>query len=140
TSFASVTDGLSNTVFVGEKHVQRGQIGNVKGDRTIWNGDSIDVFARVAGPGKGIVADLNTATNQRFGSYHPGVCQFLLGDGSVRGLKVTTRGSFLALLVGGAGGGVRPVTEPPGGGPAGPPLPPAPPAGPPPGSAGCGPA
>src|SRR5262249_11358033 len=76
TTFASVTDGLSNTVFIGEKHIQLGLIGQVKGDRTIWNGDSIDVFARAGGPGKGIVADLRTATNQRFGSYHPGVCQF----------------------------------------------------------------
>ena len=109
TSFASVTDGLSNTLFVGEKHIQLGQIGNVKGDRTIWNGDSIDVFARVAGPGKGIVADLNTATNQRFGSYHPGVCQFLLGDGSVRGLKVTTPESVLSLLIQRADGQVASV-------------------------------
>jgi len=109
TSFASVTDGLSNTLFVGEKHIQRGQIGNVKGDRTIWNGDSIDVFARVGGPGKGIVADLNTATNQRFGSYHPGVCQFLLGDGSVRGLKVTTPESVLSLLIQRADGQVASV-------------------------------
>jgi prepilin-type N-terminal cleavage/methylation domain-containing protein len=109
TSFASVTDGLSNTLFVGEKHIQRGQMGNVKGDRTIWNGDSIDVFARVGGPGKGIVADLNTATNQRFGSYHPGVCQFLLGDGSVRGLKVTTPESVLSLLIQRADGQVASV-------------------------------
>jgi prepilin-type N-terminal cleavage/methylation domain-containing protein len=99
TNFASVTDGLSNTVFIGEKHIQRGKIAQVKGDRTIWNGDSIDVFARVAGPGKGIVADLNTATNQRFGSYHPGVCQFLLGDGSVRGLKTSTPETVLSLLI-----------------------------------------
>src|SRR5262245_25542539 len=46
TNFASVTDGLSNTLFIGEKHIQRGLIAQVKGDRTIWNGDSIDVFAR----------------------------------------------------------------------------------------------
>jgi prepilin-type N-terminal cleavage/methylation domain-containing protein len=109
TSFAAVTDGLSNTVFIGEKHIQLGKIGQVKGDRTIWNGDSIDVFARVAGPGKGIVADLNTATNQRFGSYHPGVCQFLLGDGSVRALKVSTPKSVLSLLVQRADGQVASV-------------------------------
>src|SRR5262245_17177629 len=36
TRFASVTDGLSNTVFIGEKHIQLGKIGQVKGDRTIW--------------------------------------------------------------------------------------------------------
>jgi len=89
TTFASVTDGLSNTLFIGEKHIQRGLIGQVKGDRTIWNGDSIDVFARVAGPGKGLVGNLDTATNQRFGSYHPGICQFVFCDGSVRPIRVT---------------------------------------------------
>src|SRR5262249_50865384 len=76
TRFASVTDGLSNTVFIGEKHIQLGLIGQVKGDRTMWNGDSADIFSRVGGPGKGLVGDLTTATNQRFGSYHTGVCQF----------------------------------------------------------------
>jgi prepilin-type processing-associated H-X9-DG protein len=109
TRFASVTDGLSNTLFVGEKHIQLGQIGNVKGDRTIWNGDSIDVFSRAAGPGKGIVGDLNTATNQRFGSYHPGVCQFAFGDGSVRPLKATTPEATLSLLVQRADG--QPITN-----------------------------
>ena len=99
TTFASVTDGLSNTLFIGEKHIQRGLIGQVKGDRTIWNGDSIDVFARVAGPGKGLVGNLDTATNQRFGSYHPGICQFVFGDGSVRALKVTLAETVLSLLV-----------------------------------------
>jgi prepilin-type N-terminal cleavage/methylation domain-containing protein len=99
TTFASVTDGLSNTVFIGEKHIQLGLIGQVKGDRTIWNGDSIDVFARCGGPGKGIVADLRTATNQRFGSYHPGVCQFVFGDGAVRPVKVTVPETVLSLLI-----------------------------------------
>jgi prepilin-type N-terminal cleavage/methylation domain-containing protein/prepilin-type processing-associated H-X9-DG protein len=108
TKFASVSDGLSNTVFVGEKHIQLGKLAQVNGDRTVWNGDSIDVLARIAGPGKGIVADLNTATNQRFGSYHPGVCQFAFGDGSVRGLKVTTPEATLSLLIQRADGKVIP--------------------------------
>jgi prepilin-type N-terminal cleavage/methylation domain-containing protein len=99
TKFASVTDGLSNTVVIGEKHIRLGQLGNVNGDRTIWNGDSIDVFARIAGPGKGIVADLTTNTNQRFGSYHTGVCQFVFGDGSVRALSATTPEATMSLLI-----------------------------------------
>ena len=97
--FADVRDGTSNTVFIGEKHIQLGMIAQVNGDRTIWNGDSIDVFARVAGPGKGIVADLTTATNQRFGSYHTAVCQFLFGDGGARALRVSTPETTMSLLV-----------------------------------------
>lgn len=89
TTFASVADGLSNTVFIGEKHIQLNKFGLVKGDRTIWNGDSIDIFARVMGPTFGIIGDLTMSTNQRFGSYHPGVCQFVFGDGAVRALSVT---------------------------------------------------
>jgi prepilin-type N-terminal cleavage/methylation domain-containing protein len=99
TSFASVTDGLSNTVFIGEKHVRLNMSGLVNGDRTLWNGDSADVFSRVAGPGQGLVGDPNASTNQRFGSYHPAVCQFVFGDGSVRALGVTTPEDTLSNLV-----------------------------------------
>src|SRR5262249_47028703 len=73
TRFQSITDGLSNTFFIGEKHVQQGLFGNTNGDRTLWNGDTADVFSRAAGPGLPIVSNLNQATNQRFGSYHPGI-------------------------------------------------------------------
>jgi uncharacterized protein DUF1559 len=99
TNLMSVTDGTSNTLFIGEKHIQLGKIAQVKGDRTIWNGDSIDVFSRAGGPGLGIVGNLNTATNQRFGSYHPGVCQFVFGDGSVKALSVTIPEATLSLLI-----------------------------------------
>ncbi len=96
---AHVTDGLSNTIFIGEKHIRFGFIANIAGDRTLWNGDSVDVFSRAAGPGLGIVAKLDTATNQRFGSYHPGFCNFLFGDGTVRSLPVDTPEALLSLLV-----------------------------------------
>jgi hypothetical protein len=32
----------------------------------------------------------STAIRSGFGSYHPGICQFLFGDGAVRGVSVTT--------------------------------------------------
>src|SRR5262245_7666149 len=111
TRFGSVSDGLSNTVFIGEKHIQLGKIGAVKGDRTIWNGDSIDVISRAGGPGLGLVGDLNTATNQRFGSYHPGLCQFVYGDGSVHALRVTVPEATLSLLVARDDGQVIPPYE-----------------------------
>jgi prepilin-type N-terminal cleavage/methylation domain-containing protein len=99
TRFASVTDGLSNTIFVGEKHVQRGYFGEVNGDRTIWNGDSVDVFSRAGGHGLGVVGNWNSSTNQRFGSYHPGVCNFLFGDGTTRTLAVSLPETTLGLLI-----------------------------------------
>src|SRR5262249_4707993 len=111
TRFADVTDGLSNTVFIGEKHIQLGQLRRVKGDRTIWNGDSADVFSRIGGPGKGLVGNLNTATNQRFGSWHPGVCQFVFGDGGVRALPVTIPEATISLLIQRSDGQVIPSWE-----------------------------
>jgi prepilin-type N-terminal cleavage/methylation domain-containing protein len=99
TKIATITDGLSNTIFLGEKHIQLGKFGNANGDKTIWNGDSVDVFSRVGGPGLGIVSNLNSTTNQRFGSYHPQVCNFLFGDAAVRSLSVTLPESTLALLI-----------------------------------------
>jgi prepilin-type N-terminal cleavage/methylation domain-containing protein len=99
TTFASVADGLSNTLFIGEKHVQLNQFGTTKGDRTIWNGDTANVFSRIAGPGKPLISDLNATTNERFGSYHQGLCQFVFGDGSVRALSVTLPDATLSLLI-----------------------------------------
>jgi len=99
TTFASVSDGLSNTLFIGEKHIRGSLFGQVKGDRTIWNGDTANVFSRVAGPGNPIIADINTSTDARFGSYHTAVCQFVFGDGSVKPLSVTTPEATLSLLV-----------------------------------------
>lgn len=97
--FAQITDGVSNTIFIGEKHIQFGLFGQVNGDRTIWNGDSVDVFSRAAGPGLGIVSNLKMNTNQRFGSYHPGICNFLFGDGAVHSLSVATPEAILSRLV-----------------------------------------
>jgi prepilin-type N-terminal cleavage/methylation domain-containing protein len=99
TKFAMVTDGLSMTVFLGEKHIQGDKFGQVNGDRTIWNGDSIDVYTRAMGPGLAIVSNPLTGTNQRFGSLHPDICQFGFGDGSVRALRVDVPEAILSLLV-----------------------------------------
>ena len=38
-----------------------------------------------------------TDTTPGFGGYHPGVCQFLLGDGSVRSVSSRTDPAVLAL-------------------------------------------
>lgn len=43
--------------------------------------------------------------NVGFGSWHPGVCNFLIGDGTVRGLAVTTKPIILVRLTDVADGG-----------------------------------
>jgi hypothetical protein len=37
-----------------------------------------------------IGTDTSTGGRYGFGSWHPGICQFLIGDGSVRGIPLTT--------------------------------------------------
>lgn len=117
-SFVDVVDGLSNTFFIGEKHVLQGHLGQGdngdgsglpgRGDGSAYNGNWWRNFARVGGPPVAVgpagvqplafpiakspidkvpQAGTDEAANnfpRVFGSYHPGICQFLLGDGSVR--------------------------------------------------------
>ena len=45
-----------------------------------------------------LLAQNITQTGTRFGSFHPGICQFLFGDSSVRPLRTTTAGSILERL------------------------------------------
>jgi len=83
--FANVSDGISNVVFIGEKHVRKSQLNF---DGSIWNGDHGASFKKL-GIGAPIARDMNATVGQ-FGSYHPGVCQFVFGDGAVRALSVST--------------------------------------------------
>jgi prepilin-type N-terminal cleavage/methylation domain-containing protein len=106
TRFETITDGLANTLFVGEKHVQLGKFGMnagadqlpTDGDSSIYNGDDAWVSIRSAGVNYLLAKSPNEPFNFQFGSYHPGICQFVMGDGSVRGLSVSVNGNTLRLL------------------------------------------
>ena len=96
-TFADVTDGLSNTLMVGEKYVHPQHWGeSAWGDSSCYNDDNAKVAFRLAGPGFSIVrarVDLvisHEVAWYSFGSYHTGgLCQFVLGDGSVRTIEPT---------------------------------------------------
>ena len=105
TTFASITDGTSNTFFVGEKHVEPTMFGQGLEDSSVYNGDNTFPFSRVAGQHDASslpLAPFPTYNEQaprfKFGSYHPGVCQFMMGDGSVRAIPVSINIDTLTRL------------------------------------------
>jgi prepilin-type processing-associated H-X9-DG protein len=107
TNFGSITDGLSNTFFLGEKHVRPGEFGvsncNVGNDRradsSVYNGDSFCVAKRIAGVNFPLALSPTSSNNFQFGSWHAGGgVNFVFGDGSVRTLNVSTSGSILSRL------------------------------------------
>jgi hypothetical protein len=102
TRFGNIVDGVSNTIFFGEKHVRLGRFGNSTsnndGDASIYNGDIFPNALRAAGSSRLIAIAPTSSFNNQFGSYHPGICQFAMGDGSVRQLPISTPGTVLDLL------------------------------------------
>jgi len=101
-------DGTSNIIVFGEKHIPSGRM-NVC--RFEWwnqgecsaltsNGTGSSGMARQIHPGLRLTRGPNDYTDDHddhspirgygFGSYHPGICQFLMGDGSTRAISVTT--------------------------------------------------
>jgi len=101
----SVTDGISKTFLVGEKHVPSVGLGRYTRvvpydgtdvprkvyfcDNSAYNGDFLDTICRFAGIGHDLARSAEeTTTNSHliFGSTHPGLVQFVFVDGSVHSL------------------------------------------------------
>jgi prepilin-type N-terminal cleavage/methylation domain-containing protein len=129
--FGSVTDGLSNQLFIGEKHIPMGRVGKCDSTTTgvnqpnsgdcsilmtgLWkspsSGRNISSFDDANGvppncPLQHTIAragdfqedEYNPIRSYGFGSYHTGVCPFLLGDGSIQMFSVTTAFDILEAL------------------------------------------
>lgn len=93
-----ITDGVSNTFLIGEKHVQQTRLGDFgAGDGCAYNGDKGTAF-RGAGPSLTLARNPSDTFSNRFGSYHPGICQFVFCDGSVRAVTVSISGTTLGNL------------------------------------------
>jgi len=79
-----ITDGLGNTIFLGEKHIS---VKELDFEGSTYNGDNGQPFKK-AGVGNPIIrSPTQTGNFSRFGSWHPGICQFVFGDGSVRAIR-----------------------------------------------------
>ncbi len=107
-----VTDGMSKTIFLGEKHVPlrvdiSGEFVEATGlleahDTAILNGDNLERIARWGGPGYPLAfGPLDSPPDQQnfvFGSNHPRVVQFAMGDGSVIPLSISLDTNVLGTL------------------------------------------
>ena len=116
----TVTDGLSNTIFVGERHVLPAKTTQEPLGRGPFWADSFNLYSLgaalppgTAGASWTLSADYFTCSNNTqvnyckygWGSVHTGgVINFLFGDGSVRGINPTIdQATFAALATIGGG-------------------------------------
>ena len=87
-----ITDGMSKTFFAGEKHIP---LVNVNKQGSMYNGDHQPNCARVVGRVAPLANSVNdttrcqTGTCDTFGSWHPGICQFVFGDGHVAAIPTS---------------------------------------------------
>jgi prepilin-type processing-associated H-X9-DG protein len=87
-----VTDGLSNTICIGEKHKPQNPVNPnpdmlhyEQGDNAFLAGDSPKTI--FAGTSAGIAQGSDDPSNVKFGSEHNGITHFMFLDGHVKGLK-----------------------------------------------------
>lgn len=95
-----VVDGTSRTILAGEAHVSRNRLGAQPDDGPIFSGQRFNFSTRIAGPGARLGRGPNDQTtgNQSFGSWHPGICQFVFADGSVRSVENSVSSQVLETL------------------------------------------
>lgn len=113
TSIATITDGTTNTLLVGEKHIRPGSRDGKNEDRSIFSGCNPNTYCRLAGTPPDPTKETNNATqypliqseqdktmltttppgtynsNTCFGGPHTGICMFVFCDGSVKGIKTS---------------------------------------------------
>ena len=102
--FQNLTDGSSNTIFIGEKFVNSNDLGKSggAGDGSIYNGDEPGTFMRLGGGFLTLAKSPNdtffVGEFPRFGSAHPDIVNFVLGDASVQSYSVDLGGDTLFQL------------------------------------------
>lgn len=88
-----VSDGLTNTIFVGDKQIHQSVLGSAGGDNEVWNNSGWDQDHVRFGEAVPQSDDQHptsaspTFWSVRFGSSHAGGFNAVLGDGSVRFIR-----------------------------------------------------
>lgn len=108
-TFARITDGLSNCFIVGEKHLRGNELSKccseAENDANYMY--SVNLPYRFYSATRNLQNRLGKGPQDTaggpnddfgFGSWHPGVCHFLRGDGSVSAVSVTINRNVLAGL------------------------------------------
>ena len=93
----SFTDGLSNTLLVGEKHIPLQDNGVGWWDCSMYDGEFIQCSSRAAGIAFPLTVNLQD-TGWKFGSRHTSNVMFVFGDGHVQGLQASINPLTLQLL------------------------------------------
>jgi prepilin-type processing-associated H-X9-DG protein len=108
---SDVRDGTSNTFLAGELQVRRQDLNQIPFNGPLYNGEDLTAFARVGGPGVPLSKSMDEAPGPMlgFGSWHPGQCNFVFGDGSVRSVDAWIDTQTLGFLCNRADGQV--ITE-----------------------------
>jgi prepilin-type N-terminal cleavage/methylation domain-containing protein len=107
---AHITDGTSNTFLIGEKHLRKTTTPGTGEDRSVYTSANNNNYRRYAGLDAdgleyylcswvdGAANNTQGVDNRCFGSMHPGICQFVLCDGSVRAVNNNTDLTTLGRL------------------------------------------
>jgi prepilin-type N-terminal cleavage/methylation domain-containing protein/prepilin-type processing-associated H-X9-DG protein len=96
-SLLSFTDGLSNTLLVGEKHVPQSSFGVGWWDCSTYDGEYIQCSSRAASAGFPLTVNPQD-TGWKFGSRHTSMVMFCFGDGHVQGIPASINPLTLQLL------------------------------------------
>jgi hypothetical protein len=96
-------------LWIGEKHVPARFVGQLEGyDCSVYNGDGLIMVGRFAGKKYPLAVSPAEPAGYTFGSWHPGICQFVFGDGSVGPLQSTIDSVILGYLADRRDGNVVP--------------------------------
>ncbi len=115
-TFAAIKDGTSNQFFIGEKHIPTSRLNQCPNGGQVWDCGMLYPGGdwRQISYGRGL-ANFETELQQvivsapdafadghpyqySFGSWHPGTCNFLMGDSAVKGVSTTTSTLIMCRL------------------------------------------